>query len=130
MDRFGMDEGEPIEHSFISKAIEQAQKKVEAHNFEIRKHLLEYDDVMNKQREVIYSQRKEILASESIRDWIINMIQDVVENLVAEVEEEKTPPSEWDLKVLSERFRGIFAFEPEIPQGLRDASELSEALRQ
>ncbi len=128
MDRFGMEEGEPIEHSFISKAIEQAQKKVEAHNFEIRKHLLEYDDVMNKQREVIYAQRKEILASEDISDWIMNMIHDVLEGLVAEVEEEKSPPMEWDLKALSERFKGIFAFEPEIPADLRDAEELIEVL--
>ncbi len=128
MDRFGMEEGEPIEHSFISKAIEQAQKKVEAHNFEIRKHLLEYDDVMNKQREVIYAQRKEILASEDISDWIRNMIHDVIEGLVAEVEEEKTPPSEWDLKTLIERFKGIFAFEPEIPEDVRDAEELIENL--
>ncbi len=128
MDRFGMEEGEPIEHSFISKAIEQAQKKVEAHNFEIRKHLLEYDDVMNKQREVIYAQRKEILASEDISDWIRNMIHDVIEGLVAEVEEEKTPPSEWDLKTLTERFKGIFAFEPEIPEDVRDAEELIENL--
>ncbi|NPB09685.1 MAG: preprotein translocase subunit SecA [Thermodesulfobacteria bacterium] len=128
MDRFGMEEGEPIEHSFISKAIEQAQKKVEAHNFEIRKHLLEYDDVMNKQREVIYAQRKEILASEDISDWIKNMIHDVIEGLVAEVEEEKAPPSEWDLKTLTERFKGIFAFEPEIPEDVRDAEELIEIL--
>ncbi len=128
MGRFGMEEGEPIEHSFISKAIEQAQKKVEARNFEIRKHLLEYDDVMNKQREVIYAQRREILASESIYDWILNMIHDVVENIVAEFEEEKAPPAEWDLKALRERFKGIFAFEPEIPTDLRDAQELINAL--
>ncbi len=128
MGRFGMEEGEPIEHSFISKAIEQAQKKVEARNFEIRKHLLEYDDVMNKQREVIYAQRREILASESIYDWILNMIHDVVENIVAEFEEEKAPPAEWDLKALRERFKGIFAFKPEIPTDLRDAQELINAL--
>ena len=128
MGRFGMEEGEPIEHSFISKAIEQAQKKVEARNFEIRKHLLEYDDVMNKQREVIYSQRREILASESIYDWILNMIHDVVENIVSEFAEEKTPPAEWDLKALKERFKGIFAFEPEIPSDVRDAQELVEIL--
>ncbi len=129
MDKLGMEEGEPIEHSFLSKAIEQAQKKVEAHNFEIRKHLLEYDDVMNRQREVIYNQRKEILASESIKDWILNMIDDVVANIVDEFAEEKAPPSEWDLKALSERFRGIFGFVPEIPEEVRDAEELIEALK-
>ncbi len=129
MDRFGMEEGEPIEHSFLSKAIEQAQKKVEAHNFEIRKHLLEYDDVMNRQREVIYSQRKEILASESIKDWILNMIDDVVAGIVAEFEEEKILPAEWDLKALSERFRGVFDFAPQIPEDARDAEEIIEALK-
>ena len=66
MARLGMEEGQPIEHSMITKAIENAQRKVEAHNFEIRKHLLEYDDVMNKQREVIYSQRRDVLESDDI----------------------------------------------------------------
>jgi preprotein translocase subunit SecA len=67
MDKLKIPEGEPIEHGMISKAIENAQKKVEGHNFEIRKHLIEYDDVMNKQREVIYNQRKEVLAGEALR---------------------------------------------------------------
>ena len=66
MAKIGMEEGEPIEHSIITKAIENAQKKVEGHNFDIRKHLLEYDDVLNKQREVIYSQRRDVLLSEDI----------------------------------------------------------------
>ncbi len=128
MDRFGMEEGEPIEHSFISKAIEQAQKKVEAHNFEIRKHLLEYDDVMNRQREVIYAQRKEILASENIKDWITDMIKDVVQGLVEEIALEKTPPQEWNLKALEDRFFGIFGFRPEIPEEISSPEELSEKL--
>ncbi len=128
MDRFGMEEGEPIEHSFISKAIEQAQKKVEAHNFEIRKHLLEYDDVMNKQREVIYSQRKEILASESIRDWITDMIKDITSKITEEFAIEKTSPTEWDLKGLQERFFGIFAFRPDLPGEISSEEELSEEL--
>ncbi len=129
MDRFGMEEGEPIEHSFLSKAIEQAQKKVEAHNFEIRKHLLEYDDVMNRQREVIYSQRKEILASESIKDWIANMIDDVVENIVAEFVSDKVSQEEWDLEALSKRFQGVFDFEPRFPEDFRGPEELVEELR-
>ncbi len=130
MDKLGMKEGEPIEHPFLSKAIEQAQKRVEAHNFEIRKHLLEYDDVMNRQREVIYNQRKEILASENIKDWILDMIDDVIKGIVSEFEEEKTIPAEWDLKALSERFRGIFDFTPEIPEDLRNAEELVDTLKQ
>ena len=128
MDRFGMEEGEPIEHSFISKAIEQAQKKVEAHNFEIRKHLLEYDDVMNRQREVIYQQRKEILASDNIRDWITDMIRDISAKMVEEFAEEKVPPAEWDLKGLEERFFAVFGFRPEIPKDVSSEEELKEAL--
>ena len=73
MAKLGMEEGQPIEHSMITKAIENAQRKVEAHNFEIRKHLLEYDDVMNKQREVIYTQRRDVLESEDIHALVEEM---------------------------------------------------------
>ena len=73
MGRLGMDDGEPIEHRLISNAIEKAQKRVEGHNFDIRKHLLEYDDVMNKQREVIYAQRREILSGENLQEDILEM---------------------------------------------------------
>ncbi|WP_457755817.1 preprotein translocase subunit SecA [Thermodesulfatator indicus] len=128
MDRLGIEEGEPIEHPFVSKAIEQAQKKVEAHHFEIRKHLLEYDDVMNKQREVIYSQRKEILASDNIRDWITDMVRDVCEGIVEEYREEKGSPVDWDLEGLKDRFMGVFGFRPEIKEDLLDAKELAENL--
>jgi preprotein translocase subunit SecA len=78
MGRLGMEEGQPIEHNLISRAIENAQKKVEAHNFDIRKHLLEYDDVMNKQREVIYSRRNRALEGENFHDEIVGMIEDFV----------------------------------------------------
>jgi len=81
MEKLGLPEGEPLEHPWLSKAIEQAQKKVEAYHFEIRKYLLEYDDVMNKQRETIYSQRKEILKSDSIKDWIVSMIEEKCEEI-------------------------------------------------
>jgi preprotein translocase subunit SecA len=84
MDKLGMEEDEPIEHSMVSKAIENAQRKVEGHNFDIRKHLLEYDDVMNKQREVIYGQRREVLASETVRPIINDMIADLVGVVAAE----------------------------------------------
>ncbi len=129
MDKLGMEEGEPIEHPWLSKAIEQAQKKVEAHNFEIRKHLLEYDDVMNLQRETIYKQRREILDSESVKDWIQDMMAEVCEEIVAEFEEEKTPPSEWDLKALAERFRGIFGFTPELEKKFETPKDLLEDLK-
>ncbi len=129
MDKLGMKEGEPIEHPWLTKAIEQAQKKVEAHHFEIRKHLLEYDDVMNIQRETIYKQRREILGSESVKDWILDMIADACEIVVEEFEEEKRPVSEWDLSGLSERFRAIFGFSPKLDPLPETADELVELLK-
>jgi preprotein translocase subunit SecA len=109
MDKLGMNEGEPIEHSMLSKAIENAQRKVEAHNFEIRKHLLDYDDVMNKQREVIYSQRRQILAGEDMREELYGFIDDIVADLVDTYTEEKGLPEEWDWKALEERLLGQFS---------------------
>ncbi|MCP4652862.1 MAG: preprotein translocase subunit SecA [Candidatus Omnitrophica bacterium] len=79
MDRFGFPEDEPIEHALINKSLEIAQKRVERHNFEIRKHLLEYDNVMNKQREVIYYQRKQVLSKENIREEILDMVDEVID---------------------------------------------------
>src|SRR5581483_4731721 len=73
MNRLGMEEGEPIEHRLVTRAIENAQKRVEAHNFDIRKHLLEYDDVMNKQREVIYEQRRGFLAGDDLKAEVVSM---------------------------------------------------------
>ncbi|RUM86948.1 MAG: preprotein translocase subunit SecA [Thermodesulfatator sp.] len=129
MDKLGMKEGEPIEHPWLTKAIEQAQKKVEAHHFEIRKHLLEYDDVMNLQRETIYRQRREILAAESVQDWIEDMIRDVCEAIVEEFREEG-PPAQWDLKGLSERFRAIFGFAPGLEPLPEAAEDLAERLKE
>ncbi|HKJ29292.1 MAG TPA: preprotein translocase subunit SecA, partial [Desulfuromonadales bacterium] len=83
MEKLKVPENEAIEHGMISKAIEGAQKKVEAHNFEIRKHLIDYDDVMNRQREVIYRQRKEVLAGENVRETIDSILDEMVEDIVA-----------------------------------------------
>ncbi|HEU18238.1 MAG TPA: preprotein translocase subunit SecA [Deltaproteobacteria bacterium] len=102
MDRIGMEEGQPIEHGLISKAIENAQRKVEGHNFEIRKHLLEYDDVMNKQREVIYRQRKDVLSGHDLRSAVDEMLEEVVDENVAEYIDEKLHPEEWNLKGLDD----------------------------
>ena len=77
MDRIGMEDGVPIEHPVDSKAIENAQKKVEAHNFDIRKHLLEYDDVMNRQREVVYHRRRELLSGAPLKDEILGDVRRV-----------------------------------------------------
>ena len=115
MEKLKIPENEPIEHGIISKAIENAQKKVEGHNFEIRKHLIEYDDVMNKQREVIYTQRKEVLAGENIRETVEGILNETAEDMVATFCPEKTPPSEWNWNSLAEDFYGQFNFQAQLP---------------
>jgi preprotein translocase subunit SecA len=102
MERVGMEDGEPIEHRYTTKAIENAQKKVEAHNFDIRKHLLDFDDVMNKQREVIYSQRRFILGGSDLKDAVQDMIQDVVEGTVDRFTDERSHYEDWDIQALVE----------------------------
>jgi len=113
MEKLGMKEGEPIEHGLISRAIENAQSKVEGHNFEIRKHLLEYDDVMNQQRTVIYAQRREILMGKDLREAIMEMIAETVEGIADTFVDEKTHPEYWDLKALSDAVFKQFNFRPE-----------------
>ncbi len=98
MEKLGMPDGEPIEHNMISRAIENAQGRVEGHNFEIRKQLLEYDDVMNQQREVIYRQRREALDGKSLKPAIVEMIRDKAEEIADGFAGEKGLPEEWDLK--------------------------------
>lgn len=100
--KLGMEEGQPIEHSLITKAIENAQRRVEGHNFEIRKQLLEYDDVMNLQRDVIYNQRREIIEGENIREIINSIIEDLVEDIIDSYIDEKSSPEEWDIKGLED----------------------------
>jgi preprotein translocase subunit SecA len=102
MDRIGIEENQPIEHKMISKAIENAQKRVEGQNFDIRKHLLEYDDVMNRQRQVIYEQRKKVLRGEDLWKDIGEMTEEVVDDLIPDYIEEKQHPEEWNLKGLDE----------------------------
>jgi len=108
MDRLGVAEDEPIEHPLISRSIEGAQKKVEGRNFEIRKHLLEYDDVMNKQREVIYTQRRTILSEENLREHIEEMIDEVLDETVDMYAPRKSPVSEWDMEGLKGWVRNVF----------------------
>jgi preprotein translocase subunit SecA len=115
MEKLKVPENEAIEHGMISKAIEGAQKKVEAHNFEIRKHLIDYDDVMNRQREVIYRQRKEVLAGETIRETIEAILDEMVEDMVATFCPEKTPPAEWNWASLTTDFVSQFNFVANLP---------------
>jgi preprotein translocase subunit SecA len=114
MSRMGMEDGQPIEHRMVSNAIERAQKRVEAHNFDIRKHLLEYDNVMNKQREVIYGQRRDILGGANLSEEIEQMIQELTDDLLDQFTDERTLPEDWDLAGLEEAFRQRFGLRLEL----------------
>lgn len=109
MDRLGMEEDMPIEHSIISKSIERAQKKVEARNFEIRKHVLEYDDVMNKQREIIYNQRRELLLGSEIKEKILGMAEKMLEDMLTIYLSKDVHPEDWDLHGLVTYWEQLFA---------------------
>ena len=102
MDKLGMEEGESIENRLISKSIENAQSKVEGHNFDMRKHLLEYDDVMNQQRTVIYRQRREALDGNNLKDSIHEMLYDRVAEAVEDIAHEKEESEQWDIKELED----------------------------
>ncbi len=108
MGRLGMEEGEAIEHRMVSKAIERAQTQVEGRNFEIRKHLLEYDDVMNKQREAIYKLRRDILDGHEGREYVMGLAEDIVEGLLDLHCPEKTDPQDWDLPGLRTEMLAYF----------------------
>ncbi len=108
MDRLGLEEDQPIEHAMITRSIENAQKKVEARNFDIRKHVLEYDNVMNTQREVMYSQRRQVLENENLKDSIMEMIAEVIDRLLDIYAAKEIHPEEWDIKGLSEYLLDIF----------------------
>lgn len=111
MDKLGMEEDEPIEHSLITKSIERAQKKVENHNFNIRKYILEYDDVMNQQREVLYDQRRKILGNDSLKDTIMDMVDSLVVKAMDQYADEKLYPEEWDYEGLLKHLE-LFFLEP------------------
>jgi preprotein translocase subunit SecA len=120
MQRLGMEEGVPIEHRMVTRAIENAQKKVEGHNFDIRKQLLEYDDVMNKQRTIIYEQRRRILEGEVLTDSILEMIEDRVDRTLELYCAENSYEEGWDLKGLAEAVNNQFSVHFDGPQDFRD----------
>ena len=119
--KLGMEEGVPIEHGMVTRAIANAQKKVEAHNFEIRKQLLEYDDVMNKQREVIYQHRRAVLSGENLTDDLRDMMAGMVESALNVYCPAEQYPEEWDMKGLAEMTQGQFGLD--ITQGKHDQGE-------
>jgi preprotein translocase subunit SecA len=115
MNKLGMEEGEPIENALITRAIENAQSKVEGHNFEIRKQLLEYDDVMNQQREVIYQQRRETLTGENLRPSIETIIGEMAHNMAMGIANSQQHPEEWDWSRLNEAVLKQFNFRIDSP---------------
>lgn len=121
MDKLGMEEDEPIEHSLITKSIERAQKKVENHNFNIRKYILEYDDVMNQQREVLYDQRHKILGNDSLKDTITEMVETLVKKSMDHYADEKLYPEEWDYEGLLKHLE-LYFLEP----GMMTVADMEE----
>jgi preprotein translocase subunit SecA len=117
MEKLGMEKGQPIEHQMVSKAVANAQKKVEAHNFDIRKHLLEYDDVMNKQREIFYGLRREILKNDDHREMLMEMSEELVDAVLEDIAPEKIYPEEWDIPSLNDYILRQFSISVEQKEG-------------
>ncbi|MCX5827930.1 MAG: preprotein translocase subunit SecA [Deltaproteobacteria bacterium] len=124
MDRIGIEENQPIENRLVSKAIENAQKRVEGQNFDIRKHLLDFDDVMNKQRQLIYDQRRKVLKGQDLWTDIEGMIEEVVADIVANYVDEKGHPEDWDLKALDDRIFQQFSLKLNLNEKGRDLNAL------
>lgn len=124
MDKLGMDEDEPITAKMITRSIEKAQKKVESHNFEIRKYVLEYDDVMNQQREVLYGQRRQVLTADSLRDTIMGMVDDIIHDGLDKYADEKLYPEEWDFAGLLVQMQQYF-----VPKNATTVEELENLSR-
>ena len=124
MDRLGMGEDDPIEHKLITRSIENAQKKVEGRNFDMRKHVLEYDDVMNQQREVIYGERRKVLLGDNLREHILGMLGGIIEAQMNQYANEKLYPEEWSLENLITDAEGIYA-----PKGRVKLEELEDMSR-
>ncbi len=121
LERIGVDDSTPIENNLVTRAIERAQKRVENHNFDIRKHVLEYDDVMNQQREIIYRQRRQVLKGEGLREQIMEMLNGLVEELVSEHCPDTLHPEDWDYDGLAEK--AVFNF---LPPGRVDGKSLKK----
>ncbi len=124
MDRLGMGEDDPIEHKLITRSIANAQKKVEGRNFDMRKHVLQYDDVMNQQREVIYAERRKVLKGENLREHILTMIGGIIEAEMNQYANDKLYPEEWSLDELIKDAESIYA-----PTGRLKLDELEEMSR-
>jgi preprotein translocase subunit SecA len=122
MDKIGIEEDQPIEHKYISRAIENAQKRVEGQNFDIRKHLLDYDDVMNRQRKVIYEQRKKVLRGDNLWADIEEMMEEIVDDLLSEFVDEKANKDEWNFKGLEDALLKQFNIKFDLVNPAKDSS--------
>jgi preprotein translocase subunit SecA len=116
MDRFGGEEQKPLTHPLVTRAIANAQKRVEENHFEIRKHLLEYDDVMNKQREVVYKMRDEVLLGENLKERATHFFEDAIEDILLKYTDPKIEPEQWDWDSIKSEFNLIFLTDITIPQ--------------
>src|SRR5699024_8034671 len=119
----GVEEGEQIEHKMLSSAIEKAQQKIESNNFGIRKNLLEYDQVMNEQREIIYEERRKVLDGENMRDSIFHMMNDYIENVVDKVIGADQDYDEWDLTELNVSIQGTIPMAAVTPEDVKDMNQ-------
>lgn len=126
----GVPEGEQIEHKMLSGAIEKAQKKIEGNNFGVRKNLLEYDQVMNEQREIIYAERRRVLDGESMRSVILKSITDIVDNTVDMCISEDQEKKEWDLRELVSLLIPVIPLPPEVFKAALEKSEKRDPLKQ
>ena len=126
----GMPEGEQIQHKMLNKAIERAQKKIESNNYGIRKNLLEYDQINNEQREIIYAERRKVLDGDDMRDTIISMIDELVEKYVNMVIGDDQGPSEWNLKELNEILIPMIPVKPVTGEGCGSKQELIQNLKE
>lgn len=127
IERLGMQEGEAIEHPWMNRAIENAQRKVESHNFDIRKNLLEYDDVANEQRQVVYRQRNELMETEDVHEQILDILAEVGESIVEQYVPEGHLEEQWDIKALEKRLLEDFGLQITIAGETTDVSDISTA---
>ena len=126
MKKMGMDDGQPLEHKFITRAIESAQRKVETRNFDIRKSLLEYDDVANEQRKVIYEERNALLEGKDISETIHTIFEDVLDNVISNYIQPNSLPEQWDLEGLQKRLAAVYNLDAPVAQWMKENDKLVE----
>ena len=126
MKKMGMDDGQPLEHKFITRAIESAQRKVETRNFDIRKSLLEYDDVANEQRKVIYEERKALLEGKDISETIHTIFEDVLDNVISDYIQPNSLPEQWDLDGLQKRLAAVYNLDAPVAEWMKENDKLVE----